>query len=90
MASSTDRDDPISRIGHEIYETQLRSKVETEENIGKLISIDINTGDYEIADRLITAIERLQARRPDAEIWSERIGYDAVYAVGGTLRRTNR
>jgi hypothetical protein len=90
MASTTERDDRVSRIGHEIYETQLRSTVETDENIGKLISIDINTGDYEIGDRLITAIERLQARRPDAEIWSERIGYDAVYAVGGSLRRVDR
>ena len=52
MASTTERDDSISKIGHEIYETQLRSKVETDENIGKLISIDIKTGDYEIADKL--------------------------------------
>lgn len=29
MASTTSQDDHISRIGHEIYETQLRSKVET-------------------------------------------------------------
>ena len=90
MASTVEHDDPISRIGHEIYENQLRPQVETDENIGKLISIDIKTGDYEIGDKLITAVERLQSRRPDAEIWSERIGYDAVYAVGGTLRRVDR
>jgi hypothetical protein len=87
MATAAERDDPISRIGHEIYETQLRAKVETDENIGKLISIDIKTGDYENGDKLVTTIERLQVRHPDAEIWSERIGYDAVYAIGGTLHR---
>ena len=90
MASTTETDDRISRIGHEIYETQLRDKVETDENIGKLISIDINTSDYEIGEKLVSTILRLQARRPDAEIWSERIGYDAVYAVGGSLRRVER
>ena len=90
MASTTPRDDRISRIGHEIYETQLRPQVETEENIGKLISIDINTGDYEIGEKPVLSIQRLQARRPDAEIWTERIGYDAVYAVGGSLRRVDR
>ena len=90
MASTTPRDDRISQIGHEIYETQLRPQVETEENIGKLISIDINSGDYEISEKLLAAIEGLQARRPDAEIWTERIGYDAVYAVGGSLRRVGR
>ena len=90
MAATTELDDDISRIGHEIYETQLRPKVETEENIGKLISIDINTGDYEIGDRPLSTIQRLQARRPEAEISTERIGYNAVYALGGSLRRVDR
>jgi hypothetical protein len=90
MATTAPQDDRISRIGHEIYETQLRETVETEANIGKLISIDIKSGDYEIADKLITAIHHLQARRPDAEIWSERIGYDAVYAAGGSINRVQR
>jgi hypothetical protein len=89
MVSTTRLDDDISRIGHEIYESQHRLKVETEENIGKLISIDINTGDYEIGDKPLATIQRLQARRPEAEIWTERIGYDAVYAVGGSLRRVD-
>src|SRR5438034_1229097 len=72
MASTAELDDRISQIGHEIYETQLRSKVETEENIGKLISIDINSGDYEIGEKPLWAIQKLQARRPEAEIWTER------------------
>src|SRR5205085_167182 len=41
MASTPQLDADISRIGHEIYEAKLRPKVETDENIGKLISIDI-------------------------------------------------
>ena len=90
MASNTQLDDNISRIGHQIYETQLRAEVETDENIGRLISIDIKTGDYEIGDKPLSTIKRLQARRPEAEIWTERIGYDAVYAVGGSLRRVDR
>jgi hypothetical protein len=90
MASTTERDETTSRIGHEIYETQFRPTVETDENIGKLISIDINTGDYEIGERPLIAIQRLPARRPDAEIWTERIGYDAVYGVRGSIRRVER
>jgi hypothetical protein len=90
MCTSTPLDEHISRIGHEIYETQLRAKVETEENIGKIISIDINTGDYEIGDNLIQTVRRLRVRCPDAEIWTERIGYNAVYAVGGSLYRRKR
>jgi hypothetical protein len=90
MSTSDALSEEISRIGHEIYETRLRSQVETEENIGRLISIDIHTGDYEIGDKLRTTMKRLRARRPQAEIWTERIGYNAVYAVGGSLRRVDR
>jgi hypothetical protein len=86
----TPLDDRISRIGHEIYETQLRDTVETEENIGKLISIDINTGDYEIGNDLIPTVRSLRQRQPQAEVWTERIGYNAVYAVGGSLYRRER
>ncbi len=40
----------IGRRGQEIYESRLRALLETEENIGKIVSIDIDSGDYEIAD----------------------------------------
>ena len=57
---------------------------------GRLVSIDIHTSDYEVGDSLLETVERLQARRPDAEVWTERIGYNAVHAVGGSLRRVDR
>jgi hypothetical protein len=90
MAANAQRDDSISRMGHEIYETQLRPQVETEENIGRLISIDIDTGDYEIGDDLIPTVRKLRDRHPEAQVWTERIGYDAVYAVGGAVERIRR
>ena len=78
----------IARRGTEIYEQQLRALVETKENIGKIISIDIETGDYEIADDPLITGRRLQAKHPDAAIYGKRIGYNAVFAIGGTLVRT--
>jgi hypothetical protein len=83
-------DDEVRRIGKELYEGCIRDKVETDENIGKIVSIDIKTGDYEIGDDIIKSARRLLERHPDAAIWSERIGYDAVFAVGGSLERTAR
>jgi hypothetical protein len=58
------------------------------ENMGKIIAIDVETGDHEIADDVIPAGRRLVARHPGAATWTKRIGYDAVYALGGTLTRT--
>lgn len=71
----------IFRRGEEIYD-QLREKVETEANIGKIISIDTETGEYAIGEDLITAGKKLLARMPDAKMYGARIGYDAVYGVG--------
>ncbi len=61
---------------------------ETADNISKVVSINIETGDYEVGDDLIMTIGRLQAKQADAAIWTERIGFNAVYAVGGALCRT--
>jgi hypothetical protein len=73
----------IAQRGKELYQKSIRPKVETEENLGKIISIDIETGDYEIDSDLLKAADRLLARHPGAALWGERIGYDAVYALGG-------
>ena len=80
--------DEVARRGQELYEQRLAAQVETPENIGKLISIDIETGDYEIGNDLVEIGLKLQAKNPGAALWGERIGFNAVYAVGGTLVRT--
>ncbi|MEH2036756.1 hypothetical protein [Nostoc sp.] len=77
----------ITRRGKELYEKSIRPQVETAENIGKIISINVETGEYEIGDDLVVTSRRLQAKQADAAIWAERIGFNAVYAVGGTLIR---
>jgi hypothetical protein len=78
----------ISQRGKEIYQQRIRAHIETSENIGKIIAIDLNTGEYEIDKDLLAACHRLQEKQPNAVTWVERIGYDAVYAIGGTLVRT--
>ena len=81
--------DEISRRGKELYEQSIRANVETAENIGRLVSIDIETGDYEIGDDgSLEAPRRLHARHPGAAVYTLRIGYNAAYALGGVLERT--
>jgi hypothetical protein len=88
MASVTSNDAEIARLGKERY-GNLRLQVETPGSIGKLIEIDVKTGDYEIGDDILEISDRLKARHPDAEMWAERIGYNAVYTFRGTLTRTH-
>jgi hypothetical protein len=79
----------IGKRGRQWYAQTIRAQVETPENIGRIVCIDIETGDFEIADENLTAAERLQSRHPDAAIYGIRIGYNAVYALGGILTRTS-
>ena len=74
--------------GEDLYERQIRPRVETESNVGKQIVIDIETGDYEVDSDGIAASHRLLARHPGAALYGARIGYDAVYSIGGGLTRT--
>ncbi len=79
----------IGEIGEELYKQRIRAQVETEENIGKLLSIDVETGDYEIGDdQSLDAPRRLHEKHPGAAVYTLRIGYDAVYAIGGVVERT--
>ena len=90
MSFSKFSDEEITQRGKELYDSQIRSQVETPENIGKIVSINIETGEYEIGDDLLITSQRLREKQADAVIWAERIGFNAVFAVGGTLVRTEQ
>ena len=81
----------IHRRGNEIYESVLRAQVETPENIGKQIVIDVETGDFEIGEingNGLAISHAVLARHPGAALLGLRIGYNAVYSLGGVLTRT--
>ena len=79
--------DEFATRGDDIYETQVRSQVE-EGNQGKIVAIDIETGDFEVDKSEIAACDRLEARRPDAQIWLVRIGSRHVRRFGGRTRKS--
>jgi hypothetical protein len=73
----------IARRGTELYQQKIRPLVEAG-NRGRLLMIDVETGDYELADDHddIEACQRLIAKHPDAQIWGLRIGHRAVDRLG--------
>ncbi len=81
--------DEIARFGKEIYERDIRHRVEAD-HIGEVVSIDVDTGEWAIGAEVLEAVDRLRAQRPDAiNVWSERAGYRALASIGGgSLRRT--
>lgn len=79
----------FARRGNEIYEARVRPQVE-EGNHGKIVAIDIETGDYELADDLITASKRLSARLSNPQTWIVRVGHTAVDHFGARSLKTKQ
>ena len=76
-------------MGKEIYERDIRSEVEADHS-GEYVAIDVETGDWAIANTEREASERLRAMCPGAvDVLMERVGYRALRSFGaGSLRRT--
>ena len=71
--------------GKAIYNEKIRHIVEADPSQkGRVVVIDVHTGEYEIADNDWEARRRLIKRCPDAYTWAERVGYPAVYRFGGS------
>jgi hypothetical protein len=76
----------FAQRGDLIYQTQIRPQVEAG-NHGKIVAIDIETGDFEVANSTILAVDKLYERKPDAQPWVIRIGHRAVFRFGSRSLR---
>ena len=75
--------DEIARLGAEIYERDIRTRVE-EDHHGEIVSIDVDSGTWAVGDDILDAVDRLRAQRPEAiDVWSLRVGCRAVHKFGG-------
>jgi peptide subunit release factor RF-3 len=79
----------LAQRGQELYESGIRQQVEAG-NEGKIVAIDIETGEFEVGDTVIDATDRLFERNPDAQPWGVRIGHRAVYHFGSRSLKKNQ
>ncbi|NER51045.1 MAG: hypothetical protein F6J92_31135 [Symploca sp. SIO1A3] len=79
----------VAKLAYRIYEGGIRQKVETEENIGKMIIINVETGDYEVDETGLKAAKNLQVKSPDARLFGIRIGYNVAASFGGVMERVS-
>ena len=80
MSYSDDSSDAIVTRGEEIYQ-QYREELESQHK-GQFFVVDIETGNYEIADEDLVATERLLAKNPEAMTYGLRIGFGPIYKLG--------
>lgn len=70
----------IVQRGNEIYERDIRSQVEADHQ-GRVLALDVRTGEYELAADAITSASKLRARVPDAVIFVLRVGYPTLHRI---------
>jgi hypothetical protein len=78
-------DDIVAR-GKEIYEQQLKDKLESQ-NFGKFLVIDIETGEYEMDEDDLTAVLRAYQKNPNGIRYEMHIGYATSGTIGNALMR---
>jgi len=80
--------DEVVERGKALYEQSIRAGVE-EGNIGRLLLVDVTTGNWVMGEDRIEMARRLRARNPQAQNYGMRIGYPAPTAIGTSLRPLN-
>jgi hypothetical protein len=78
----------IARRGQELYESGIRQQVEAG-NDGKIVAIDIETGEFEVDENVVPATNRLFECHPDAQPWVIRIGHRSVDHFGARSLKKN-
>ena len=68
-----------------VYRTKVRPMLD-EEPVGWFLSIDLNTEDYELDENHGKAARRLRERRPDADIFTTRVGFPSAYQFTSIFR----
>lgn len=72
----------VAKKGKAIYQERIKPLVDPL-HCGKFLVIDVDTGDYEIGERMILASKKLRERRPEAITYGVRVGFLAAYRMGG-------
>ena len=76
--------------GQQWYENGIRQQVDTEENVGKIVAIDVETGEFVLAPDHIAALAAIRGRVANPFLYFLRVGYVTPTKIGGALKRETR
>jgi hypothetical protein len=77
----------VATRAKKLYTDKIRLLVEHEDNIGKMVVVDAETGEYAVDKSGIHSAIVLKAKNPNARLFTIRIGYDVTVAFGGNIER---
>ncbi len=74
-------DEQVARRGETLFEERIRPDLDEQEH-GKFLVVDIETGDYELDADELQALKRAKAKNPRAVLYMLRFGYPTAYRLG--------
>ncbi len=77
----------VASRAKQFYENGIRQEVEHGENIGQMIVINAETGEYGIDPSGVETAMKLKSKNPMARLFTIRIGYDVAVVFGGEMER---
>ena len=83
MPATSYTEGEIVQRGQALYEQKIRAAVDNPQNRGKMLVINVETGEYEMDADDVAAAKRAKTRFGDAALFTMRIGYPAAYRLGG-------
>ena len=77
----------VARRARLLYKNSIRQQVETNENIGKMVIIDFESGVYKVDETRLKAARKLSAKHPPSRLFDLRIGYNVAVSFSGVIER---
>ncbi|MBZ8181800.1 hypothetical protein [Oscillatoria salina] len=80
----------VEEVAHrakQFYENGIRQEIESGDNLGKMIVINAETGEYGIDQTGVETALKLKQKNPNARLFTMRIGYDVAVSFGGASER---
>jgi hypothetical protein len=82
MTATTARTlDELARLGGEVFDRRVRPVLRPEDD-GRFVAVDVVSEEYEIDADDYTAVARLKARVPTADVWLARAGSRTTCRIG--------
>ncbi len=77
----------VARRARPLYKNSICQQVETDENLGKMVIIDFESGDYKVDETRLKAARNLSKKHPHFRLFCLRIAYNVAVSFSGVMER---
>ncbi len=77
----------FSQKGETIFRSKILPNIAVENLKGKIVAIEVETGDYYVDSTVLKAGMLGRKTHPAAKFYFKRVGYDALYRQHGVVKK---